>query len=288
MPSVSVQQFLLTFEISLFLVGLWLCFRLLFSPAFRTRWCNTGHLPLWPVAPAEFAMYVLVFFAGGFICQSVLRMWLGTFIQNAGDRAGLEILVYGGGLDGGALLGWLLFPLLRRAWHADYGAPPPPEVPQVPVVPWFRALIYGGAVVALALPLLSGLSFGWTALLRQMGLPDELQDAIAIFSNTQSPWVVAGMLIVACVLAPLMEELLFRAGLYRFCRQRWGRVPALLVSSILFGAVHANWAGFVPLAFLGMMLALAYEATGSIRVAIIAHAFFNLNSILAILSGLTS
>jgi membrane protease YdiL (CAAX protease family) len=95
------------------------------------------------------------------------------------------------------------------------------------------------------------------------------------------------MFVVACVLAPMMEELLFRAGLYRFCRQRLGRVAALLISGTLFGAIHANWAGFLPLSVLGVMLALVYEATGSIRVSIVAHAFFNLNSILMILSGIS-
>ena len=36
-----------------------------------------------------------------------------------------------------------------------------------------------------------------------------------------------------------------------------------------------------------MLLALVYEATGSIRVAIIAHGLFNLNTIILLLSGLT-
>jgi CAAX protease family protein len=88
------------------------------------------------------------------------------------------------------------------------------------------------------------------------------------------------------VLAPMMEELLFRAGLYRFCRQCLGRGSALVISGALFGAIHANWAGFLPLAFLGVMLALAYEATGSIAVPIVAHAFFNFINIISIVSGL--
>ena len=46
-------------------------------------------------------------------------------------------------------------------------------------------------------------------------------------------------------------------------------------------------AGILPLAMLGMLLALVYEATGSIRVAIIAHGLFNLNTIILLLSGLT-
>ena len=45
--------------------------------------------------------------------------------------------------------------------------------------------------------------------------------------------------------------------------------------------------GPIRIAVLGMLLALVYEATGSIRVAIIAHGLFNLNTIILLLSGLT-
>lgn len=287
MPSNAVQQILTAFEIGLFLTGLWLVARLAFNAPFRNRWCRTNHLTVWPVAPAEFAMYLLLFFAGGFMLQATLRLWLGEFIQDAGDRAGLEIMIYGAGLDGGALLGLLLFPLLRRTWHADYGEAAPPVAEPGPPVPWTKTFLYAGAMVAIALPLVAGLFAAWTFLLRKLGLPEEVQDAVAVFANTKSPFVIAGMFIVACVLAPMMEEFLFRAGLYRFCRQRLGRGAALAISGVLFGAIHANWASFLPLAFLGVMLALVYEATGSIRVAIVAHAFFNLNSILLILSGFT-
>ncbi len=68
--------------------------------------------------------------------------------------------------------------------------------------------------------------------------------------------------------------------------ERLGRNAALLISGAAFGALHGNWAGFVPLAVLGMGLAIAYEATGSIRVPIIAHGLFNLNTVLVLLSGL--
>jgi membrane protease YdiL (CAAX protease family) len=98
---------------------------------------------------------------------------------------------------------------------------------------------------------------------------------------------VAALLGVACVLAPIYEEVLFRAGLYRFCRQRLGRPLALLASGLLFGALHLNLASFAPLSLFGMVLAVAYESTGSIRVAIVAHALFNLNSVLIVLSGLS-
>ena len=41
-----------------------------------------------------------------------------------------------------------------------------------------------------------------------------------------------------------------------------GRGFALAFSSLLFASLHANWAGFLPLAVLGAVFALAYEQTG--------------------------
>lgn len=286
MPTEPAQLILAVFEITLLLAGACLCFGLTFNPGQRIRWLGTNRLPPWPVTLPEFALFAALIFLSGFFLQAGGQLLLGDFIAKTVDRTGLEVLVYGAGFHGGALLGWLLFPTLRKHWHADYGAEPPPQPVMAPALPWPKVLFYAGGTLLVALPVLSLLSLGWTFLLRKMGLPDDPQETIAIFANTKSPLVVAGMFVVACILAPLNEELLFRGGLYRFCRQRLGRGWALLISGCLFGALHANWAGFLPLALLGVGLAIVYEATGSIRVAVVAHGLFNLNTILIVLSGL--
>ena len=130
---------------------------------------------------------------------------------------------------------------------------------------WSDILRYACGTLLVALPVLTLISLGWTELLRAGGLPDEPQDLIARFAESRSVLVIAGMLFVACVLAPIAEELIFRAGLYRFVRQKLGRTPALLISSLCFGALHGNWAGSLPLAVLGLIFAVVYEATGSVR-----------------------
>ena len=285
MPTDPLQLTLSLFEICLLLAGTWLLLRLLLVPAQRSHWLGTNALPHWPVTLPEFGLFLALVFVAGFIGQYLARIMLGNYIAKAADREGLELFVYGVCFHGGALIGWLLFPALRRNLHADYGAEPPTESP-APAVPWLKVVLYASGALLVALPVLIILSLGWTLLLRELGLPDEPQDLIAVFSNTRSPAVVAGMFLVACVLAPLNEELLFRAGLYRYCRQKLGRSWALVISGGCFGALHANWASFLPLALLGMALALVYEATGSIRVSVIAHGLFNLNTILIILSGL--
>ncbi len=285
MPTDPVELILTAFEFSLLLVGAILVFRLLADPASRSHWLGPRPLPPWPVTWPEFGIFVFLIFGAGVFCQLGLQLLSKDLLARAVDQDGLQVCLNGIGLDGGGLLGWLLFRSMRKTWYTDYGAEPPPA-PAAPSLPWGRVWLYSGVTLLLAMPVVLLFNAGWLLVLRKLGLPDEPQDLLAIFSKTKSPFVVAGLLAVACALAPLYEELLFRAGLYRFCRQRLGRNWALLLSGCLFGAMHQNLASFLPLSIFGVVLALAYEATGSIRVAVIAHSLFNLNTVLIVLSGL--
>lgn len=285
MPDSIAQPALMAVELTLLLGGGGLLLWLLGNPRRRQRWLGHHLLPPWAVTLPEFLFAVVLVFAGGFLGQTLVQAAFGELIAGATDRTGLELFAYGAGFHGGILAGCALFPLLRRRLFSDYGGLPPP-VRASARLSWPEVIRYAAGTVLVALPVLTLLSLGWTGLLRALGLPDAPQDLIGIFSDTRAPFVIAGMLLVACGLAPLSEELLFRAGLYRYLRQRLGRTPALLTSGLCFGALHGNLAGFLPLAVLGVILSLAYEATGSIRVAVVAHSLFNLNTVLIVLSGL--
>ena len=87
-------------------------------------------------------------------------------------------------------------------------------------------------------------------------------------------------LVAAVLLAPVAEELLFRGLLYRALRRRRGVVGALVISSLAFAVVHLDVAVTQPLALVGLTLvgivmALAYERSGSLVVPVAAHAAYN-------------
>jgi len=98
--------------------------------------------------------------------------------------------------------------------------------------------------------------------------------------------------LLAIVVAPFTEEMIFRAGLFRFFRGRMPHWLAVVASSVLFGACHLiqspieNLPEFLPLVVLGCILSVAYERTGRIGTTIVAHALFNLNTIVILLAGL--
>lgn len=286
MPFAPHQVVIGTIELLMLLIGAWVLARAVAVPELRASLFGQNRMRHWDLTGPEAVLLALGIFLCGTIGQGAAQRLLGPMLAESPDRAGLEVAVYGLGFHAVALLGWPLFAAARRFAFSAYDAQPP-AADAAPRRLGLRSLAWNSlATLLLALPVLALASAGWNLVLRQFGLPDTPQDLIAVFDAVKSPAVLIAMLVVACVVAPINEELLFRGVIFRFCRQRFGRAIALAVSGTLFGLMHGNWAGFLPLALLGAALALAYEHSGDIRVPILAHALFNLNTTVVILSGL--
>ncbi|MFH0134366.1 CPBP family intramembrane glutamic endopeptidase [Variovorax sp. VaC1] len=85
---------------------------------------------------------------------------------------------------------------------------------------------------------------------------------------------IAAMLAV-CVVAPVLEEMLFRGIVLRGFLRRYSRSQAMVMSALLFGAAHLNIYQFVVGFVLGMVLAWLYERTHSLIPCIALHATYN-------------
>ncbi len=87
-------------------------------------------------------------------------------------------------------------------------------------------------------------------------------------------------IIFAGILIPIVEELIFRGLAYR--RMRWylKPLPAMILSSLYFGAVHGNWLQGIYAFLIGMLLAFAYERFKNILAPILIHIGANTVSIL--------
>lgn len=85
------------------------------------------------------------------------------------------------------------------------------------------------------------------------------------------------LFVLAVVLAPLTEELLFRGWIYTNLRASFGLWTALLVSAALFAGAHYESSHIYALVVFPIGLALGgmREATGSLKSSIGFHAFYN-------------
>ena len=85
--------------------------------------------------------------------------------------------------------------------------------------------------------------------------------------------------LTAGIAAPVVEELLYRGLVYNRIKKMTGLIPAAVLSSIIFGVIHANWVQ-APYAFIiGLVCVYVYERYKSIFAPIILHISANLLSV---------
>jgi len=83
---------------------------------------------------------------------------------------------------------------------------------------------------------------------------------------------------VMLVAAPITEELLFRGLLYRGLESRLGAAATIVLTSVVFGLLHApgfGWIRVVATGSLGLLFGWLRWRTGSTSVSILAHATVN-------------
>ncbi|KEH93816.1 CPBP family intramembrane glutamic endopeptidase [Clostridium novyi] len=80
--------------------------------------------------------------------------------------------------------------------------------------------------------------------------------------------------ILVVILAPIIEELVFRGIILNRLKMRWGIGSAIIVSSILFGVLHINLAVIGAFLF-GVMMCIVYMKTRNIFVTMLIHCINN-------------
>ena len=188
-----------------------------------------------------------------------------------GARPGLWATVGGSAVGGLLSAGFALARAARGRQLDRLGLRPGP--------PW-------GWPLALALgPPLVLLSAAWVHLLQALGRDvsaQQLMDQVLLAPGAPA---ARAAIVDGVLLAPPIEELLFRGLLLVPLAERLGRGRAILLSSLLFGLMHvADPDSVVPLVLIGIALGWLRLRTGSLGPPVLLHA---LNNTLAFALGLS-
>ncbi len=231
-----------------------------FSPAPSDRHVR----PLWRVRDMLFGLAILVAI---FVLLSIAFVAFG--LDSNGDErptffavttVACQLLLAGS-------VAWLAY---RRGLRpADLGLTVPPRW-RTALIAWFGAY---GIIMSYGILLL---------LLEAAGVNVSLFEASNDLPvEARSSAIVLVLLAVGVTaLAPLSEELFFRALLFRGLRGYWRLRTSLLVSGIAFGLFHANIGVIMPFAAIGALFAWANERSGSLWTSIVAPAGVNTVSFL--------
>ena len=155
----------------------------------------------------------------------------------------------------------------RTSWRAVFGFNSPRPL---------SALLMAMGVTLIILPVAWGLGILSTKLMGQFHVDAVPQQSVRMLQTGISLGPEIFLALLAIAIAPLTEELLFRGILYPFIKQQGYPKLALWGTSVLFGLLHLNLMTFLPLTFLGLVLAWLYETTDNLTAPILAHSLFNL------------
>ncbi len=79
-----------------------------------------------------------------------------------------------------------------------------------------------------------------------------------------------------CLISPLLEELIFRRGLYDLLYMKTGFIPAAFISSLVFAIYHMNMIQGIYAFIMAMMICFMYRADHKLYVPICIHVGANL------------
>jgi membrane protease YdiL (CAAX protease family) len=125
--------------------------------------------------------------------------------------------------------------------------------------------------VVMLLPLLVlGMSAAMGLMTQWFPMSSDEQQMFERLASGSVPVLLSG-----CVMAPILEEMLFRGVFLRSFLVQYERRSAIVMSALLFGLAHMNLYQFVVGFGLGLLTGWLYERTRSLWPAIVLHASYN-------------
>lgn len=227
---------------------------------------NERSFPTAPKGLARMAILLLVFWLGA---QTLALAALGLGGMELWTATGVSGLVVNG-LAAILLLRWFR----RQRFLARYVG--------ITAFAWRENLVAGlqiGLVTSLV-------NLGTSKLMASLGMRVERVESLEgwIWKSSQGSELFLILLLVV-LLAPLVEELLFRGLLYTGLRSRTGPWHAAAVSAFVFAALHGSPARFPVLFVFALAWARSRECCHSLLAPTVAHACLNASLVLGAWNG---
>jgi membrane protease YdiL (CAAX protease family) len=221
------------------------------------------------VTPAVSGAQILSLLAGLVAVQfsgARLGLWLAASL-GVEASAGAPFLLATLGLPSALGIAWIWFMAVWRepgGWAALGLTPLSRHWLRLAVFAAFGCFLLGVVVTILATPL--------------FGAPEGPPAPIRPGEAPPTFGFISAFILTAVVLAPFLEELVFRGLLYGWLQPRLGFWPAAVIAAVAHALVHFDAGAIAPLTAIFVALAWLYQRSGTLWTAVIAHGGHNLIS----------
>ncbi|MEN6301586.1 MAG: CPBP family intramembrane glutamic endopeptidase, partial [Armatimonadia bacterium] len=110
---------------------------------------------------------------------------------------------------------------------------------------------------------------------RILGFASFGQAGERLVSSATGPGARVLLFVLICIIAPVIEEIIFRGFVYPGLRRRMTVTSAVVASALLFALMHNNLDALFTIGIIGVTLAVLYERTRSLVPCIVCHALNN-------------
>jgi uncharacterized protein len=136
-------------------------------------------------------------------------------------------------------------------------------------------MLLGVVTAVVVAPLAWGATYLSAKVITTLHEEPKQQTVVEVFETAKQPGQRMVFALTAIIMAPLIEEAMFRGILYPLLKQNGYPRLALWGTSLLFAAIHIHLPTFLPLFVFAVALVALYELTDSMIAPITAHATFN-------------
>ena len=140
-----------------------------------------------------------------------------------------------------------------------------------------------GALLVTGLLMNAAMVGWWHGVLGTAPPEDSDQVIVQAFQQSKDAGLRLSIIVAAGLVAPVVEELVYRGLIYGFARSLIGHWPAAVLSSAIFALVHVDAVASLPLFVLALGLATAYDRSRSLWVPVLMHMLFNAWNLAAML-----
>ncbi len=228
-------------------------------------WCRETLRPgVWNI-PDLVKLFIVFFFA--VTCVRALLFFCSLYFGMAGQESEDMTMVLGTLVLYGVLLAMLLVWQRKRQGAAMF-----------PQMPWFQTLrqaAFGIVAYIGFVPPFVILVVLSVAVCQLFGVQPQPHELVNVLAQEKNIFMLVYLGVLTTLIAPVVEEIVFRGVIYGALRKSMGFFGAAAASALLFSLAHANVAQTLPVLGMGVVLAMLYEWTGSLIASILFHVLNN-------------
>jgi uncharacterized protein len=166
--------------------------------------------------------------------------------------------------------------LAPAALFAYLAAPSPAEWMHMDRSPKILPAVLAMAIMLTGLPLV-GFTADWNHTWHLSGASRQMEEQAEIITRVLLKMPDFATLLVNLVLIAILpaiaEEFFFRGVIQRLLIQVMNKMPwvAIIITAVIFSAIHMEWLDFIPRVILGFLLGAIYYLSGNLWLSILGH-----------------